>query len=248
MSKSQPTPVKSALRTLDVIEYIVARRGGAQAVEIAAALSIPMSSASYLLRTLCERNYLVRDDRIYLPGPGLDRLRLPATSLSLAERLQPLVRAVRNDLNETTSFMIRVGWMAETLLTEASDQSLRYAIAPGEQRPLHCLAAGKAILAELDDAELQQYFAATGREAFTLHTIVEETALRSQLLEARKRGFAQAREESVIGICSMAVAVKEEQKLVGTLSIAVPTVRFSNVLCERFQLLSRRLFLRPEQT
>ena len=231
------------MRTLDVIEYIVARRGGAQAVEIAAALSIPMSSASYLLRTLCERNYLIRDDRIYLPGPGLDRLRLPATSLSLAERLQPLVRAVRNDLNETASFMIRVGWMAETLLTETSDQSLRYAIAQGGRRPLHCLAAGKVILAELDEVELQQYFAASDREPFTPQTIVDEVALRLQLLEVRKQGFAQGSEESVIGISSIAVAVKDEQKLVGALSIALPTIRFTDELCERFLHLSGRLFV-----
>lgn len=242
MSKAQPAPVKSALRTLDVIEYIVARPGGAQAMEIAAALSIPMSSASYLLRTLCERDYLLRDDRIYLPGPGLDRLRLPAASLSLAERLQPLVRAVRSELNETASLMVQVGWMAEAVLTETSDQPLRYAIALGERRPLHCLAAGKIILAWLDESELQQYFAASQRERFTSHTIVDEAALRAQLAEVRRQGFAQAREESVLGICSMAYPVVEQGKAVGALSIAVPEVRFTPELCERFAQQAARLF------
>lgn len=246
MSKTQSAPVKSALRTLDVIEYIVARPAGAQAVEIAAALSIPMSSASYLLRTLCERDYLVRDDRVYLPGPGLDRLRLPASSLSIAERYQPLVRAVRNELNETASLMVQVDWMAEALLTETSDQPLRYAIARGERRPLHCLAAGKAILAELDDAQLDTYFAGSDREAFTPHTIVDEAALRSQLRDVRSQGFAQACEESVVGICSMAVVVKEKQRLIGALSIAVPTVRFTDDLREKFQRLGSRLFAKAD--
>jgi len=241
MSKTQPAPVKSALRTLDVIEYIVARPGGAQATEIAAALGIPMSSASYLLRTLCERDYLLRDDRLYLPGPGLDRLRLPTTSLSLAERLQPMVRAVRHELNETTSLMVRVDWMAEALLTETSDQPLRYAIALGERRPLHCLAAGKAILAGLGEAELQQYFSTSPREQFTASTIVDEATLRLQLEEVRKTGFAQAREESVVGICSMAFAVRDEGRPAAALSIAVPTVRFTEELCSRFREIAARL-------
>lgn len=242
MNRSAPTPVKSALRTLDVIEYIVARPKGAQAHEMAGALSIPMSSASYLLRTLCERGYLLREDRVYLPGPGLDRLRRPKASLSLAERLQPLLQAVRHQLNETTSLMVRVGWQAEALLTETSDQPLRYAIAPGERRPLHCLAAGKIILSEMDGAELQAYFSASQRDKFTETTIVEETALRAELKQAQSLGFAIAREESVVGICSIAIAVKNNGVLEGALSIAVPTVRFTDALCSRFRDLSERLF------
>ncbi len=70
-------PVKSAMRTLDVIEYVVANRQGAVAQEIAGALAIPVSSLSYLLGTLVERGYLARAGRRYLPGPGLERLRAP---------------------------------------------------------------------------------------------------------------------------------------------------------------------------
>lgn len=242
MPRNNPAPVKSALRTLDVIEYIVARPGGAQATEIAAALGIPMSSASYLLRTLSERDYLIRDDRRFLPGPGLDRLRLPAASLSLAERLQPLVRAVRAELNETASLMVRVGWMAEALLTETSDQPLRYAIGLGERRPLHSLAAGKVILAGLSEAELADYFREGGREQITAHTVTAEKAQRAELNEVRAQGFAEAREESVIGICSMAVPVFRDGTLEGALSIAVPTVRFTPELCDRFRTLAGRLF------
>ena len=62
------------MRTLDVIEFVVAHRQGVVAQEIAGALAIPVSSLSYLLATLTERGYLSRSGRRYLPGPGLQRL------------------------------------------------------------------------------------------------------------------------------------------------------------------------------
>ena len=107
---STPAPVKSALRTLDVIELVVAHAGGVVAQDVAQALGIPVSSLSYLLSTLVERQYLMREGRRYLPGPGLERLRVSPSALPLADRMAPLVRALKSELNETASFLVRVGW------------------------------------------------------------------------------------------------------------------------------------------
>ena len=57
---AQSSQVKSATRTLDIIEYVVAHPRPLVAQEIATALGIPVSSLSYLLSTLVERDYLVR--------------------------------------------------------------------------------------------------------------------------------------------------------------------------------------------
>ena len=175
MSAPQPpAPVKSALRTLDLIEFVVAHPKGAIAQEIAAALGIPVSSLSYLLVTLAEREYLLRDGRLYRAGPGLDRLRAPRDTLPLADRAAPLVRATRGELDETTSFMVRAGWECEALVTEASAQALRYAFDPGERRPLHALAAGKVLLAALSEPDLAAYFAQSQRAVLTPHTPCDE--------------------------------------------------------------------------
>ncbi|MBC2667764.1 IclR family transcriptional regulator [Novosphingobium piscinae] len=241
MDRATSAPVKSALRTLDVIELVVARADGAQAHEIAATLSMPESSASYLLRTLCERGYLVRAGRTYRPGPGLDRLRLPPSALTLADRVTPLVRAMCAELNETTSFMVQADWSAEALVTETSDHPLRYAIAIGERRPLHVLAAGKAILAALAEDQLIRYFAEAERAALTAQTLIDEAALRTELARVRASGLAEAHEESLAGISSLGCAVHIDGQLAGALSIAVPTVRFSPALRDRFGRLRSRL-------
>ena len=83
MTKSVQPAVKSAMRTLDIIELVVANPKGIVAQDIANALAIPVSSLSYLLATLVDRGYLARDGRRYFPGSGLDRLRSNDIHLSL---------------------------------------------------------------------------------------------------------------------------------------------------------------------
>ena len=63
--------VKSAIRTLDVLEFLVAQRQPMAARDLSIALAIPVSSLSYLLTTLVDRGYLARDGRHYAPGPAL---------------------------------------------------------------------------------------------------------------------------------------------------------------------------------
>lgn len=233
-------PVKSALRTLDVIEFVVAHRQGVVAQEIAGALGIPVSSLSYLLTTLADRGYLVREGRRYLPGPGLERLRAAPEALPLADRVTPLVRALKGELNETASFMVQRGWEVEALVTEASDQALRYAVDPGTRRPMHALAAGKAMAAWLPPADLARYFAETTRAQLTPHTRTSETDLTADFARIKAAGFSLAREEATVGIVGMAVPVRENGVVVGAFSVAVPAVRFSDALAERIRLLLQR--------
>ncbi len=237
------TTVKSAMRTLDIIEYVVAHGQGVVAQDIAGALAIPVSSLSYLLSTLVERDYLRRDGRRYIAGPGLDRLRAPSNELTLEDKVGPLVRGLRSELNETCSFMVRAGWEVEALVTEASAQALRYAIDPGHRKPMHSLAAGKAILAALPEAELARYFAESDRPRFTAATQTGETRLRAELDAIRTTGIAEAREEDTLGICGLACAAIIDGQVAGAFAIAIPAVRYDEAVAKR----ARELLLRATQ-
>ena len=223
---SSPSPVKSAMRTLDIIEYVVSRRRPVVAQEIAVALGIPVSSLSYLLATLVERNSLVRDGRRYSAGQGLQRLQAESPAFSLAEKVAPLVRTLRAQLDETSSFFVRRGWELEALVTETSEQAVRYAVQPGAHAALHSFAAGKALLAALDEAELGRYFAETDRCAYTGTTIVDETALRAELESVRATGIARTREEHSPGICGLARIAAVDGEVLGAFSVAIPAVRY----------------------
>lgn len=223
---AQSSQVKSATRTLDIIEYVVAHNRPMVAQEIATALGIPVSSLSYLLATLVERDYLQREGRRYSAGPGLTRLQASTSSFSLADRAAPLVRTLRVQLDETTSFFVRHDWEIEAIVTESSEQNLRYSVPQGRRLPMHALAAGKAMLAAMNDSELERYFREAERIAFTESTVTDEATLRLQLAEARETGFATTEDEYSRGIAGVGRLVTMDGVVVGSLSVAVPKVRF----------------------
>jgi len=66
-------PVRSADRTLDMLELLATQRDGASFAQIAAQLHLPKSSLSGLLRTLVARNYVARttDGRRFRLGARL---------------------------------------------------------------------------------------------------------------------------------------------------------------------------------
>jgi len=227
-SPGQASQVKSATRTLDIIEYIVAHGRPVVAQEIAVALGIPVSSLSYLLGTLVDRGYLTREGRRYSAGPGLERLQARTHGFTLAERAAPLVRALRVQLNETASFWIRSGWTVEALVTESSEQALRYSVSAGAQLPMHALASGKALLASLPPEELDRYFAEVERDRFTPSTVTAEKALRRDLEDVRKRGYALTDEEYSLGIRGIGRVVTIGGEPVGSLSVGIPKARFDD--------------------
>lgn len=220
-----PATVKSATRTLDIIEYVVSRGQPIIAQEIAAALQIPVSSLSYLLGTLVERGYLARTGRRYAAGPGLERLQARERVFTLADRVAPLVRSLRIQLNETASFFVRRGWTVEALVTEPSDHALRYAVQTGARAPLHAFSGGKALLAALGEPDLTRYFAEADREAFTAATITGEAPLRAELARIRVTGVAVTREEHTPGIVGLGRTATVDGELAGAFSVAIPVVR-----------------------
>jgi len=237
---SQASHVKSATRTLDIIEYVVAHDRPLVAQEIAVALGIPVSSLSYLLGTLVERGYLTRDGRRYSAGPGLARLQTRSHGFTLAERAAPLVRALRVQLNETATFWVRSGWTVEAIVTESSEQALRYSVSAGERLPMHALAGGKALLAALPEEEIDRYFAEAERERFTPSTVTSEKALRRELAEVRRRGYASTDEEYSLGIRGIGRVVTIGGEPVGSLSTGIPKARFDeSVLRRAVDLLER---------
>jgi IclR family transcriptional regulator, acetate operon repressor len=233
--------VKSATRTLDILEFVVAHGRPVSAVEIATALGIPISSLSYLLGTLVERGYLARAGRLHSPGPALARLATPGPAAGLAERVAPRIRAMSAQLNETAAFFVRHGHEMEAIASETSAQALRYTVEVGRPLPLHAFAAGKAILATLSEAELAAYFAQADLAAYTPDTVTDEARLRAELKAIGPLGIARTAEEFTPGIIGLGRAVVSlDGTLIGAVSVAIPAARANAELEERAaQLLAR---------
>lgn len=246
MADAPPSTVKSAMRTLDILEFVVRQRRPMAAHEIATTLSIPVSSLAYLLSTLCERGYLERSGRSYRSGPALAKLHPLSTDPTLAERVQPLVRTLRIQLNETSGFFIRRGFEIEALASEIGLHALRYTLEVGQRAPLHSFAAGKALLAAMTPAQLEEYLRTAPRSEFTSHTVAEADALRAEIATIRESGIARTQEEHAPGIIGIGRAAVCDGDVLGAFSVAIPVARFNEevegraikLLCRSSELLA----------
>jgi IclR family acetate operon transcriptional repressor len=239
-TNASPAAVKSAMRTLDILELLVQQKRPMAANEIAASLAIPVSSLAYLLATLVDRGYLQRSGRFYLPGEGLSRLTAASAQPSLADRTAPIVRSLRLQLNETATFFVRRGWEIEALTSETSQQDLRYALDAGQRGPMYSFSAGKALLATFDDAELEEYLETVPRPAFTPETITDADELRKEVETVRRAGIAHTHEEHTPGIISIGCAAVVDGVALGAFGIAIPVARFNAAVDAKAVKLLRR--------
>ncbi|MDB5406890.1 MAG: hypothetical protein JWL84_1802 [Rhodospirillales bacterium] len=222
--------VKSAVRTIDILEFVAGAAQRPTFSEIAAALNIPKSSLFHLLATLSDRGYLrqVEQRGGYELGHAVDALaqRIPKQSL-IEDRVVPILKELSQSLNETCGYYERRDDEVEVVRAESGRQALVYLLSVGDRVPLYAVSAGKAILSTMDDEEVKRYVARTPLRVFTPRTVGTAEGLTRELLAARGSGFAYSREEYALGVVGIATPLRFAGVVVGAISTAVPTVRYN---------------------
>ncbi|WP_055714695.1 IclR family transcriptional regulator [Streptomyces torulosus] len=219
--------VKSAARTLDLLELLAARGDRpARLQELADALGVPRSSMYALLQTLIGRGWVRTDTTGSLYGIGIRAL-LTGTGYLDSD---PRVRAVRPYLDEAsealgeTIHLARLDGMdVAYLATRESHEYLRTISRVGRRLPAHAGALGKALLAERPDETLPE----GPYEALTPRTRTTRASLVTDLAATRARGHSVDREEGVPGIVGFGFALRYDTPARDAISCSVPTTRLT---------------------
>ncbi|MER7005458.1 IclR family transcriptional regulator [Dactylosporangium sp. NPDC000555] len=228
MSSSEPfQPVKSASRTLDVLEALAASPHRRSLVDLARALNIPKSSLHGILRTMAKRGWVESDDTGTRFGLGVRALQVGAAYLMTDDTLG-LLGGVLDDLSQQFGETVHLGRLDGAhvvyLAKRESVHPLRLYSAIGRQLPAHATALGKVLLADRSDAALDQLLT-WPLQALTPHTITSRDALRAELSTVRARGYAVDREENTEGIVCFAMAVPLQTPATDAISLSVPGSR-----------------------
>jgi DNA-binding IclR family transcriptional regulator len=101
--------------------------------------------------------------------------------------------------------------------------------AVGVSFPLHCSANGKALLAALEPAQLEDLRGSLVLTAHTENTITSWGKLAAELEKVRREGVAYDREEHTLGISAVAAVVRGHGGEVAAISVPTPTQRFSSL-------------------
>lgn len=207
--QSQLDSVKTAARTLDVFEVFAACKRPLTLTELATRLGSPLSSCHALVRTLQLRGFVyILDERkrVYPTKRLLAMAQQIALNDPVLERIGPILTELQLQTGETVILGKRQGDAVTYLDVLESRHTIRYAASPGEVKPLHSSAIGKAMLGLLPDAELSKLVRKLALPRVTANTIHQTDALIRDIQESRARGFFITRGENVPDVMAISVS------------------------------------------
>jgi len=205
--------LSTARSVLRVFALLLEHPEGVRADEVARELGKSVSTAYYLLTSLCDEGFAVHESKgVYRRARGLEELtaavgeHAPAghslhagvagsvDELFLRTRKRSYLGVVKAGRIEIVAFCGRQGVpRMPGLGSEIRDSA-------------HALAMGKVVLSLLSPSAVARYVA-RGLTAFTPHTIVSPATLAQELEKVREAGYAVDREEFDENFCCIAAPV-----------------------------------------
>lgn len=153
--------VKSALRTLQILEIFSDAQQPLMLSELARRLDAPKSSCLALLDTLTERGYLYRSSAgsYYPTGRWLSHARRIAEHDPVAAQVHASLQRLRDSTGETAIDAVLAGDQSIYLDVVESTELILFSARIGDVKPLHISASGRALLGTLDAAACQTVIA-----------------------------------------------------------------------------------------
>jgi DNA-binding IclR family transcriptional regulator len=205
---SAPPPASMIGRAARVLRAFDEDAAELSLPELARRTGLATSTAHRIVSALVEERLLDRVAGGYAIGTGLWEVgELAPVSARLREIALPHLLTLYEQTQENVHLAVLDGNEALYVGRIAGVESIPTLSRMGGRLPLHTTGVGKALLATRDEAWLAAYFAQP-RHRETVHSVIEEDRLRTQLAEVRQRGWAVARQEMTLGNVSVAVAIE----------------------------------------
>ena len=231
--KTEQNTIKSLDRAMQVLDHL-STLPGATLSELAGDLGQSAATVYRILVTLQGRELVELDaeSQVWHVGPrafliGARYLR----RTSLVDRARPILRRLRNDTGETANLAVaRDGHVIFVSQVECHS-SIRAFFPPGTMSPMHASGIGKALLAQMPEAQLDRHLAGAPLERFTDQTITDPDTLRAALRDIRSNGFAIDDQEKSVGMRCIAAAIFDwHGEAVAGISVSGPVSRITDTV------------------
>ena len=192
-----------------VLDTLSAASGGLTLTEIMQATGLPRGTVHRLIGALLEVSYIERLEgrKVYILAPRLLRmLHLGTAKEVIANLVKPELNRLVERFGETAFIAKMAGHEAISEAMVVPDNHGQSYVQPGRVMPVHASASGKAIFAYQDKHLLDQVLSSPLRK-FTEYTIVDANAVRADLAQTLRQGYAVCAEELDPGIYSYACPI-----------------------------------------
>lgn len=221
--------VDNAIHILD--ELLSQERAGV--TELSEAVGLSKSTVHHYLATLRQHDFVERADGRYqlgfrplsYGGAARERSTVFQTSKQGVDRLA-------SKTGETARLVVKRDDHTITLYQSTATDRQEIRTALGTREDLHSTAAGKAMLATMNDDRLNAFLEHRELPQHTENTIVDAANLWTEINDIRSQGIAFDDEEQFEGVRCVATAlVTDDEKLLGALSVSSSNDQFPD---ERF--------------
>lgn len=217
--------VQATETTFAVVEALQSLDGG-RVNEVAEYLNKSPSTVHRHLNTLLENDYVTKKGDIYHLGMrfltvgGAVQNREPAFRMARAK-----VKELAEQTGERAQFLVEEHGYRVYVHTETGERAVETDSQIGKRGPLHCSAAGKAILSKLPEPYVEEILPAE-LPAVSSNTITEWDELSDELKTIRETEIAFNFEESTEGLNAIGTAIMSpNERVIGGLSISGPAHR-----------------------
>ncbi|MGH2458931.1 MAG: IclR family transcriptional regulator, partial [Chloroflexota bacterium] len=219
--------------------------------ELALALDLPRATVHRLLASLTHRGFLAHDERSgkYRLGLKLFELgSLVGNSLDVKSAAHLSMVELVRESGETSHLVILDGADIVFVDKVETDNPFRMVSQIGGRLPAQHSGSGKALLAQLADAELTRRFADGATDEQLDH--LDLPRLRAHLETVRRQGWAIDDQETQAGLRCVGTIIRDHTgQAVAGLSISGPIVRIADArvpdlarsLCSKAAAISRAL-------
>ena len=215
-----------------LLSELTRKSGPSGVTELARALDMPKATVHRILGILCEDNVVVKTaDGRYKVGPTVllwsGGYRYSTAVIELAA---PWLRRLRDATNETVHLCVYNNGAAQYAdrLDSTQNVTLRWSRL-GSELPLYCTSAGRAILSQLPQEELDAYLDSAELSPRTARTVTSKEELKKMLARFRVQGYAEEIEENEDNIRCLGGAITDREGYpIAAISLTAPTFRFTD--------------------
>jgi DNA-binding IclR family transcriptional regulator len=221
---------QSLRKALQILEGMTKIHTPARLQDIARNLKMPQSTLLRFLNTFIDFGYVGQD-----PGSSCYYLTLKLAEIGSRARenfpfqssLSKYVKQISHTFNESASLSIEHDMQMVYVVTEEGPSRMLQTLQRiGRIAPMHATGVGKLHLLNYSDSRLRDLEQKFGFPKFTDHTITSMEALKKELLQVKKQGYAMDNEECEAGVRCIAVPVRNfSGEVVAGISLSAPVTR-----------------------
>ena len=229
MDPKNSSTAKTVEKALLVIDSFLSSPRELGISEIARNVAINKSTVQRIVNTLCKFGYLQRaphNSAYRLGFKFLQASNLILERTDLRPVARPFLEQLRDRTGETVHLMVLDSDIGVYLDAVESRQSTRVVSAVGSHDELHTSAVGKALLAFLPHAQVEDFLRRKKLKSKTPHSITDPVLFKNHLKLIRDRGYAVDDEEGELGTrCVGAPIFDHAQQVIASISVAAPAQR-----------------------